>query len=363
MSQTQLTFKRVLVNRAIQGEGVRPSKSHFRTITVTEPVPELQDNEVFLKNLSFGHDTYIIYNFPEGETESRVRGYALSRVLDSKNPKLPKGSLIFAPSYWEEYTHLFEPFFIRQAFPVDQHKFYDKYKDRIPLATYNGILGMSGFTGWGSLEVSGGDLKPGQVIYIPSAAGTLGQLVGQLLKRKGLKVIGSAGSQAKIDYLTQELGFDFAFNYKEHQDNKKAILQEGLAKIGAPGGGLDIFYDLVGDETVDVALELLNPRGRVIAVGFLSNKLLEDPLYGIRQYVQILFKELTVVGHAVWEHFELLPRFFEEVVPLVAEGQIKYRENVLEQGTLEQVSDSYIDFIEGKYTGKVSVNLASTKEE
>ncbi|KAF9978864.1 hypothetical protein BGZ73_008865 [Actinomortierella ambigua] len=360
MSSTQLTFKRILVSKAIQGEGVRPSKTHFRTVTVTEPVPELKDKEVFLKNLSFGQDTYIIYNFPEGEAESRVRGYALSRVVDSKNPQLPKGSLIFAPSFWEEYTHLFEPFFVRQAFAIDQHKNYEKYKDRISLATYNGILGMSGFTGWGSIEAAGGELKPGQVIYIPSAAGTLGQLVGQLLKRKGLKVVGSAGSQAKIDYLINELGFDFVFNYKEHQD-KKAILQEGLTKIGA--SGLDIYYDLVADETVDVALELLNPRGRVISVGFLSNKLLEDPQYGVKQYLQILFKELTVVGFAVWEHFELLPRFFEEVVPLVVEGHIKYRENVLDQATLEQVSDSYVDFIEGKYTGKVSVNLASTKEE
>ncbi|KAG0235526.1 hypothetical protein BGW42_005139 [Actinomortierella wolfii] len=359
MSSTpHLTFKRVLVSKAIQGEGVRPQKSHFRTITVTEPIPELKDNEVFLKNLSFGHDIYLIYNFSEGETETRVRGYALSRVLESKNEKLPKGSLIFAPSFWEEYTHLHEPTFVRQAFPLDQHKNYEKYKDRVSLATYNGILGMSGFTAWSSIEASGGQLTPGKVIYIPSAAGTLGQLVGQLVKLKGLKVIGSAGSQDKIDFLTKELGFDFVFNYKEHKD-KKAILQEGLAKIGAPAG-IDIFYDLVADETVDVALELLNPRGRIISVGFLSNKLLEDTPYAIKQYLQILFKELTVVGHAVWEHFELLPRFFEEVVPLVVEGHIKYRENVIENASLEQVSDSYIDYIEGKYIGKLSVNLATS---
>ncbi|KAG0256467.1 hypothetical protein DFQ27_005709 [Actinomortierella ambigua] len=357
MSSTQLTFKRILVNKAIQSDG-KPSLSHFRTITVTEPVPELKDNEVFLKNLSFGHDVYIIYTFDEGETEARVRGYAISRVLESKNPNLPKGSLIFAPSFWEEYTHLHEEEFVRQAFALDQHKGYAQYKDRIPLASYNGILGMSGFTAWGSIETLASQAKPGQVVYVPSAAGTLGQLVGQLFKRKGVKVIGSAGTQAKIDYLTQELGFDFVFNYKEHSD-KKAILQEALTKLGATG--LDFYYDLMADETVDIALELLNARGRVISVGYLSNKLLDQEPYAIKQYIQILVKELTVAGYFVWEHYDLLPRFFEEFVPLVAEGQIKYKESVIDNAELEQVAESYVEFIQGKHTGKLSVNLASAK--
>ncbi|KAG0229236.1 hypothetical protein BGW42_001690 [Actinomortierella wolfii] len=355
----QLTFKRILVNKAIQACGVRPSRSHFRTITVTEPIPELKDNEVFVKNLSFGHDVYIIYAFPEGEDESRVRGYAISRVLDSKNPNLPKGSLIFAPSFWEEYTHLHEPEFVRQAFALDQHEQFEKYKGKIPLASYNGILGMPGLTAWGSIETRAREAKPGQVVYVPSAAGTLGQLVGQLFKRKGLKVIGSAGSQAKIDYLIQELGFDFVFNYKEHKV-KKTILQEALREIGATG--LDFYYDLLADATVDIALELLNPRGRVISVGYLSNQLLQNEPYAIKQYLQILEKELTISGYFVWENYDLLPRFFEELVPLVAEGQIKYKESVIEDAGLEQVADSYVDFIMGKHMGKLSINLATTKE-
>jgi NADPH-dependent curcumin reductase CurA len=103
--------------------------------------------------------------FPEGETESYVVGFAISRVVDSKNPKVPVGALVLAPSHWESYTHIHEPEYLNDIVVLD-----DVANPNVPLSAYNGVLGVPGFTVWDSLK-SIGDLKKGETIYISSAAG------------------------------------------------------------------------------------------------------------------------------------------------------------------------------------------------
>ncbi|KAF9079646.1 hypothetical protein BGX27_006152, partial [Mortierella sp. AM989] len=186
-------------------------------------------------------------DFSEGKNESSVVGFGLAKVVDSKNPKYPIGALVIAPSGWEEYSHIFEPQYLNDVITLD-----GSTNPKVPLSAYNGVLGVPGFTVWDSLN-SVGDLKTGETIYISSAAGTLGQLAGQLAKRKGLRVIGSAGSDEKVAFLKNELGFDAAFNYKT-QDKRTALTEA----VGP--SGLDIYYDLVGDDTTEVVLDLLNPH-------------------------------------------------------------------------------------------------------
>ncbi|KAF9950415.1 Prostaglandin reductase 1 [Modicella reniformis] len=102
----QISNTRVLISKI--PEDVSPNKNHFRTVTVTEDAPVLKENEVFVKNLIFSLDPYIRYAFPDGATESYVVGFAIARVIDSKNPKVPIGALVLAPSHWEAYTHIHE---------------------------------------------------------------------------------------------------------------------------------------------------------------------------------------------------------------------------------------------------------------
>ncbi|KAF9306888.1 hypothetical protein BGZ74_002389 [Mortierella antarctica] len=340
----QYSNTRVLINKSF--EGATPNKSHFRTETITIEAPELKENELFTQALSVSLDPFIRFDFSGDATESPVIGYVLSKVLDSKNPQYPVGSIIFSPAEWGQYSHISNPEHLG-----DVNRYDEAIKSSgLPHSLFNGILGVPAFTVWHSLKQVG-DLKAGETIYISSAAGTLGQIAGQLAKRKGLRVIGSAGSQDKIDYLINELGFDAAFNYKT-QDKKQALLAAGGDK------GIDIYYDLVGDDTVDVALDILNPSGRIIAIGVLAMHQNELP-YAPKNTINILMKQLRYEGYLVFENYQHFPQFWEEVVPLVKSGEIKFKETVIEDASVEQLGETYVNVLAGKYSGKVSVHLAS----
>ncbi|KAG0236416.1 hypothetical protein BGW42_003574 [Actinomortierella wolfii] len=339
MAPSTYTNKRVLISQI--PEGVAPNASHFRTVELTLEKPVLKQGEVFIKNLTFSLDPYIRYDFPKGATESPVIGHSIAEVLESKNEQFPVGSKVFVSAAWEQYTHVHEPEYLNDLMLLPEAP------AKVPIAAFNGILGIPGYTAWDALRANG-DLKAGETIYVNSAAGTLGQLVGQLAKRKGLRVIGSAGSQAKIDFLKNELGFDEVFNYKT-EDKREALTRLAGEK------GLDIFFDVVFDDTLEIALDLLNPHGRILFTGLLSGHKNQAPP-APQNLINILFKQLKYVGYLVFERYENLDKFWEEVTPLIANGEIKYKDNTLEGG-VETLAETYVNFLNGAYTGKVSVNL------
>ena len=132
----------------------------------------------------------------------------------------------------------------------------------LDVSYFLGVLGMPGATAFQGLYNIGQPNK-GETIFVSAAAGPVGQLVGQLAKAEGLKVIGSAGSQAKIDFVVNELGFDGAFNYKTEEP--------GAALKRLAPGGIDIYWDGVGGPQLDAALVALRPKGRVVACGTVSS--------------------------------------------------------------------------------------------
>ena len=129
------------------------------------------------------------------------------------------------------------------------------------LGLFIGPLGMPGLTGFSSLHEIGKP-KAGETIFISSAAGAVGQVVGQIAKREGLKVIGSVGSDDKLDFIVNELGFDGGFNYKKERT------KDALARL-APEG-LDIYYENVGGEQLSDALDAMKDYGRIVACGMVS---------------------------------------------------------------------------------------------
>ncbi|KAG0340190.1 hypothetical protein BG004_006524 [Podila humilis] len=291
MSSTTSQFSntRVLIDKI--PEGVTPNKSRFTPVTTLESAPILKENEIFVKNIVFSMEPYLrLDDFTETVKQSRVVGYAIARVLDSRNTTYPVGALVFSSSEWGEFTHVHEP-------------------------------------------------------------QTVGQMAGQLAKRKGLRVIGSAGSDAKVEFLTKELGFDAAFNYKT-QDKREALTKA----VTELGGGLDIYYDLVGDDTVEIALDLLNPYGRVLGVGLLAWHA-NSPAHPLPNGIQILQKQLRWEGYTVFDRHDLFPEFLEKVGPLVAKGEIKYTDTLL-NASVETLGETYVEMLGGKYTGKVSVQIA-----
>jgi NADPH-dependent curcumin reductase CurA len=170
-----------------------------------------------------------------------------------------------------------------------------------------------------------------------------------LAKRKGLRVIGSAGSDEKVAFLKDTLGFDAAFNYKT-QDRREALT---AAVGGTQGGGLDIYYDLVFDDTLDIVLDILNPHGRIISVGIVAAHQGQS-VAAPKNLVNILMKQLRFEGYTVYENFDQWGAFCEDMTPLVKSGEIKYAETVVDGG-VEKVVDTYLNVMKGVYKGKVSV--------
>ncbi|KAF9550720.1 hypothetical protein EC957_012037 [Mortierella hygrophila] len=336
---TQITNSRVYIAQI--PVGVAPKKSHFRTVTTTEDKPELEEGSVFVKNILFSLDPYIRHNFAEGATETEVIGFGFSKVIESKNPNFHVGSsYYFGTLPWSSYSVL-GPQELFLNFNIDS---IDK---DIPLSAYSGVLGTSGLTAWDSLNRIA-DLKKGETIYVSSAAGTLGQLVGQIAKRKGLRVIGSAGTDEKVAYLKNQLGFDAAFNYKTQ--NKREAL---TAAVGPQG--LDVYYDLVLDNTVEIALDLFNSHGRIVTVGRLADHNGQE-LAHPKNIALLLAKQIRWEGYVVFEHFDQFENFWKEVTPLVKSGEFKYTEEVVD-GNAGDIADIYFRFLEGAYQGKVSVKL------
>ncbi|KAI1098312.1 NAD(P)-binding protein [Jackrogersella minutella] len=213
-----------------------------------------------------------------------------------------------------------------------------------------GPLGMPGLTGFSSLYKIG-QPRRGEVLFVSSAAGAVGSIVGQLAKREGLAVIGSVGSDEKLDFVLRELGFDAAFNYKKERP------MDALARL-APAG-IDVYYENVGGAHMEAALEHLRVRGRVVVSGMIEgyNKPLEHR-YGVRNMVEIFAKRLTVSGFLVTDD-DFGPAYYDRhqqtVQKWIADGSFKAKLHVTRG--LENAAAGFLELFEGKNFGKAVLKI------
>jgi NADPH-dependent curcumin reductase CurA len=215
-----------------------------------------------------------------------------------------------------------------------------------PPQAYLGVLGMPGLTAYaGLIEVAG--LREGDVVFVSGAAGAVGSAAGQIAKLRGHTVIGSAGSPEKIAYVTDELGFDRAFDYHD------GPVAESL-KEAAPDG-IDVYFDNVGGDHLEAAISAMNRHGRVAMCGAISQYNSTEPPAGPRNMPQIVGKRLTLRGYIVSDHGHLMPDFIREVGTWLSEGRIKYRETVFEG--IENAPAAFIGLLRGENTGKMLVKL------
>jgi NADPH-dependent curcumin reductase CurA len=192
---------------------------------------------------------------PAFELNGPVTNHCVARVLKSDVPEYPPGQLVVGRLPLAEYAVL-----DKEGVKMIGRKVENPHglKD---LGLFVGHLGMPGLTAWSSLHEIGKP-KKGETIFISSAAGAVGQVVGQIAKREGLKVIGSVGSDDKLKFVLKELGFDGGFNYKKEKprDALKRLAPEGI----------DIYYENVGGEQLEAALDAMNNWGRIVACGMVS---------------------------------------------------------------------------------------------
>ncbi|MEO6143586.1 MAG: NADP-dependent oxidoreductase [Dermatophilaceae bacterium] len=219
--------------------------------------------------------------------------------------------------------------------------------DLAPAQAYLGVLGMPGLTAYtGLLRIA--EFVPGERVFVSSAAGAVGSLVGQLARLKGASlVVGSAGGPEKTAWLLEEAGFDAAIDYKA------TPIRNGLAQ--AAPEGIDVYFDNVGGDHLEAAVASLRRGGRAAICGMISVYNATEPTPGPRNLSMIVGKRLTLRGFIVFDHADLRPQFEAEVGQWLADGKIVWRETVVDG--IDNAVNGFRDLMAGAHTGKMLIRL------
>ncbi|MDI3419830.1 NADP-dependent oxidoreductase [Streptomyces luteolus] len=305
------------------------------------PLAAPAEGHILVKNLHYSVDPYMrgrmndVKSYvPPFQLDQPLDGGAVGEVVASNDPGFAVGDHVLHGLGWRDYADV----------PAKHAKKVDG--SIAPLSAYLGVLGMPGLTAYaGLLEVA--SFKEGDAVFVSGAAGAVGSQVGQIARIKGAsRVIGSAGSDDKVKLLTEEYGFDAAFNYK------KGPVAEQL-KEAAPEG-IDVYFDNVGGDHLEAAISRLNLHGRVTVCGMIAGYNDTEPTPGPRNMVMIIGKRLRLQGMIVTDHQALQPKFVQDVASWIASGELKYRETFVDG--IENGVDAFLGVLRGDNTGKMVVN-------
>jgi NADPH-dependent curcumin reductase CurA len=267
-------------------------------------------------------------------------GGTVSRVEASRHPGFAEGDLVLGQSGWQDYA-------------VSDGSSVMKLDPSMPQPSYAlGVLGMPGFTAYmGLLDI--GQPQPGETLVVAAATGAVGSVVGQLGKLKGCRVVGLAGGAEKCRYAVEELGFDACL------DHRGPDLPARLA--AACLDGIDVYFENVGGAVLLAVIPLLNPKARVPVCGLIAHYnaqgLPPGPDHLPLLMGAILRKRLKVQGFIIFNDYApRFPEFLREMTPLVQQGAIRYREDVVEG--LENAPEGLIGLLEGRNFGKRVVRVS-----
>ena len=307
-----------------------PTHDNFeiKTVELKDPGP----GEVQVKNLWMTVDPYMrgrmndVKSYaPPFQLGEVMQGGAIGEVTASNDPAFRAGDLVQSGFGW------------REAFNAPA-KTVQKLDPRgLPPQAFLGAAGMPGLTAYaGLLRIAA--LTEGDVVFVSGAAGAVGSIVCQVAKAKGHKVIGSAGGAEKVAFL-KEIGVDHAIDYKAEKDLTAAIL------AGAPEG-IDVYFDNVGGEHLEAALNAARPFARFAICGMISIYNATEPQPGPRNLALLIGKNIRMEGFIVSHHFDLMPKFIEDLSKWTAEGKVKWRETVFEG--IEKAPDAFVGLFKGE---------------
>jgi NADPH-dependent curcumin reductase CurA len=304
------------------------------------PVPVPGDGEVLVKILYISLDPAMRGWMNEGKSYippvgigEVMRAGAVGRVIASNDPGIAVGEHVLGTLGVQEYA-------------VAKAKGLTKVDPKlVPLPVYLGTLGMPGMTAYfGLLEV--GKPKAGDTVVVSGAAGAVGQVVGQIAKIKGCRVVGIAGGKDKCDYL-RSIGFDAAIDYK-HEDVKAAL------RTHCPKG-VDVYFDNVGGEILDAVLTQLAMHARIVICGAIS-QYNETLITGPRNYLSLLVHRASMTGMVVFDYASRYGEAAREMAGWMASGQLKTREDIVEG--LETFPETLLKLFKGENTGKLVLKVA-----
>lgn len=342
MTQELILNQRVVLASRPQGA---PTPENFRL--EREALPDLQDGQVQLRTLYLSLDPYMRGRMSDApsyaapvEIDAVMEGGAVSVVEQSRNPKFKEGDLVVGQTGWQ--THSIS----------DGSNLLMAQKDLPSPSMAVGVLGMPGITGYmGLMDI--GKPKAGETLVVAAASGAVGSVVGQVAKLNGLRVVGVAGGEDKCRYVVDELGFDACIDHRsdDFAEQLKAAVPDGI----------DIYFELVGGKVLESVIPLLNERARVPLCGLIAHYNAQIEPEGANRLPllmrTLLTKRAKIQGFIVYEeYYHRLDEFMQAMIPLVKDGKVKFREDVVEG--LENAPDAFIGLLDGKNFGKLVVKVS-----
>ncbi len=276
---------------------------------------------------------------PPVEINAVMRAGGVGKVIASNNPAFAVGDYVNAGLDVQEYCLIAQENIKRSGiFRIDP---------RLGLTTWTNVLGMPGMTGFfGLMEV--GLPKAGETVVVSGAAGAVGQTVGQIAKLKGCRVVGIAGGKAKCDWVVKELGFDACIDYKN--SDVRAGLKEHCPK------GVDIYFDNVGGEILDMVLAKITRGARIIICGAISQYNNTTPVKGPANYLSLLVNRARMEGIVVFDYADRYHLAVTEMAGYLKAGTMKSKEDVVKG--LENFPETLLKLFNGENFGKLVLQVA-----
>lgn len=314
---------------------VKKTDFEFREVSV--PVPG--ENEILVKTEYISVDPSM-----RGQMENRgdyvaplqigdvMRASGTGRVVSSNHADYKEGDIVSGVFGMQDYA-------VTDGKKIPLRKFAADTDPRAIMSVFGGT-GMTAY--FGMLDL--GEPKTGQMVVVSGAAGATGSIAGQIAKIKGCRVIGMAGSDAKCQWL-KEIGFDEVIDYKK--DNIGEKLDEYCPE------GINVYFDNVGGEILDLCLERIAMNARIVLCGGISRYNAEGPIPGPVNYFNLIFRRARMEGFIVLDYAREFPAATEQLQKWIDEGQLNYRVHVIEG--FEKLPDALIGMFQGENIGKMLV--------
>ena len=320
-----------------------PKASDFLLNETSIPTPV--DGQVLCETIYLSLDPYMRGRMSPSKSYAKpveinevMTGGTVGKVIESKDPNLKAGDIVFGYGGWQDYwVHNGKT--LKNVDP-----------DIAPISTATGVLGMPGVTAYtGLLNI--GKPKKGETVVVASACGPVGSVVGQIAKFKGARSVGIAGSKEKCKYATDKFQFDHCLNHKssEFSEELKQVCPEGI----------DVYFENVGGKVLDSVLPLLNDFARIPVCGIISaynsTELPSGPNLIPSLMRSILVKRLTFRGFIVWDFANQEKEALQQLAKWIKQGKLHYLEDIVDG--LENAPEAFIGLFDGKNFGKLVVRV------
>ncbi len=333
------THRRILLRSRPEGP-VTPDNFDFDQ----QAVPEPADGQVLIRNLYMSVDPYmrgrmndVESYIPPFQIGQPLEAGVVGRVVKSRHPRFNEGDHVCGMLRWEEYS-------------LSDGRGLQKVDPSLaPLSYHLGILGMPGMTAYVGL-VGVGEVKAGDSVFVTAASGAVGSVVGQIARILGCRVAGSAGSDAKVAFLTDELGFDAGINYK--------TISSPFEAVRDATGGIDVHFENTGGPMFEAAIWNMRAGGRIALCGMIADydTQPQDQPPGPRGLAVLIGRGVKMQGFIVFNHPQLCQEWLVKGAQWLKEGRLKVRESVTDG--LENAPGAFLGLMRGENFGKQIVRIA-----